>query len=140
MTGGLPAERAAFFGVIDARLAAKLAAAIAVTQRRRRSDGLPPDSDLDLFVRALVGAYGGPAGTSFGDLEDSSESEDMRTSPRLLTYEEVAQRLAISERQVKRLVADTSLVAVHIGAAARVHTDDLQDFMESLRTSERISA
>lgn len=137
MTAG---ESAAFFGVISKQLAAKLAAAVEMSQRRRRGDGLPVDRELEAFVRALVGAYAGPAGTPFGDSEESSDGEDMTNAPRLLTYEEVSRRLAVSERQVKRLVASGSLDAVHIGTAARVHTDDLRDYMDSLRATEGISA
>ncbi len=120
-----------FFGVLTPRLTDALIAACVTWQRQRRADGLPYDPEVSDFVTALAGARRGLAGTSFDETLPTGDSDDMPV--RLLTYAEAAARLSISERQVKRLIASGLLRRVRIGAAARVHTDELTDYMTTLR-------
>lgn len=121
----------AFFGVLSPRLTDALIGACVMWQRQRRADGLPYDPELSDFVTALAGARRGQAGTPLdGDLPPG---EGAVMPVQLLTYSETAARLSVSERQVKRLIASGLLRRVRIGTAARVHTDELTDYMTTLR-------
>lgn len=51
----------------------------------------------------------------------------------LLTLDEVADRLRVGERTVRRYTADGRLPTVKLGAAVRVHSEDLAAFVEGLR-------
>ena len=121
----------AFFGVLSPRLTDTLIGACVMWQRQRRADGLPHDPELSDFVTALAGARRGLAGTSLDASSPPGEGEIMPV--RLLTYSEAAARLSVSERQVKRLIASGLLRRVHIGTAARVHVDELVEYMTALR-------
>lgn len=57
----------------------------------------------------------------------------------LLDYDEVAGRLGVSERTVRRLVAAGQLSVVRVGNAPRVHPEDLQSYVDGLR-QQRSSA
>lgn len=62
-------------------------------------------------------------------------------TPRLLTYEAAADALSVSVRQVKRLVADSSLPAVAVGkGAVRIRVDDLEQFVTGLATTKEAAA
>ena len=121
-----------YFGVLSPRLVDALIGACVAWQRQRRADGLQPDPEVSDFTAALAGARRGLAGTPLDVPLQPTDSEDM-TSPRLLTYSETAARLSVSERQVKRLIASGLLRRVRVGAAARVHTDELTDYLTTLR-------
>jgi len=121
-----------FFGVLTPRLTDTLIGACVMWQRQRKADGLPHDAELSDLVTALAGARRGPAGTSLDQRLPTADSEGM-TTPRLLTYRETAARLCVSERQVKRLIASGLLRRVRICAAARVHVDELVEYMTTLR-------
>ena len=54
---------------------------------------------------------------------------------RLLTVEQVAKRLQLSERQVRRLIKRGELRALHIGRRVRIDPRDLKDFLEHCRTA-----
>ncbi len=120
-----------FFGVLSPRLTDALIAACVTWQRQRRADGLAYDPEVSDFVTALASARRGLAGTSLDEQSPSGDSDDMPA--RLLTYSEAAARLSVSQRQVKRLIASGLLRRVRVGAAARVHTDDMTDYMTTLR-------
>ena len=120
-----------FFGVLTPRLTDTLIGACVMWQRQRKADGLGHDAELSDLVTALAGARRGPAGTSVDQHSPTVDSED--TTPRLLTYRETAARLSVSERQVKRLVSQGRLQPVRLGAAARIHPADLDDYMTTLR-------
>lgn len=49
----------------------------------------------------------------------------MTPMPVLFTYAEVSERLRMSERSVRRLVATGELPAVELGGLRRVHHEDL---------------
>jgi excisionase family DNA binding protein len=53
----------------------------------------------------------------------------------LLKVPEVAHRLQVSERQVRRWIADARLPAVRLGRAVRVRPDDLAQFISAGLTS-----
>ena len=121
-----------FFGVLSPRLVDALIGACVAWQRQRRADGMQPDPEVSDFVTALASARRGLAGTSL-DADLQPVDSEVMSSPRLLTYAETASRLGVSERQVKRLIASGLLRRVRVGAAARVHTDDLTDYLTTLR-------
>lgn len=98
-------------------------------QRQRRVDGLGLDVELSDLVTALAGARPGPPGTSV-----DADAETVHSDDRLLfTYGQTAARLGISERHVKRLLAQGRLRRVRLGAAARIHVDDLNAYTDTLR-------
>jgi excisionase family DNA binding protein len=57
----------------------------------------------------------------------------LQESSALLTLDDVAEHLQVSRRTVERLIAAGELAATRIGAATRVHPDDLRAFVERLR-------
>lgn len=128
-------ETRVFLWSLDLVTASRLLKAIRLYQRQLRSDGLPPDARLAEVVRLLTGAYGGPQVTSLADVEQVPDVGSV-DAPRLLTYDQVAARLQVSERQVKRLVAEQTLPVVRINSAARVHSSDLDDYLDALRQKD----
>lgn len=119
-----------FFGILTPTLVDALIGACVGWQRQRRADGLHADPEVSDFVTTLAGARRGLAGTT---LAPGSTSGDHESMTRLLAYPEAAARLAVSERHLKRLVAAGDLPRVRIGAASRIHTDDLERFLTTLR-------
>ena len=55
--------------------------------------------------------------------------------PVLLTCAEVAERLQLSQRQVRRLIAAGALPSHRFGAAVRISHDDLARYIASTRHS-----
>ena len=53
----------------------------------------------------------------------------------LLTISDVAERLKVSRWKVYDLINSGDLHSVHFGKSHRVHSDDLAEYMESLRPS-----
>jgi excisionase family DNA binding protein len=93
-----------------------------------------PNGFTDLEQAFTSRARRGQAGTALEDLWLVRQSGDV--TPRLLTYGQVADALACSERQVKRLVSDGVLPVVRIGpGSARVRVADLDACVASLRTA-----
>jgi excisionase family DNA binding protein len=54
-------------------------------------------------------------------------------SPALLTVAMVADRLAVSPRHVRRLIARSELPVHRLGRAVRISTDDLARYLASTR-------
>lgn len=119
-----------FFACVTPRLADSLISACVTFQRQRRLDGLTFDPELGDLIAALARARPGPAVTS---VDESSTTGDGGDEKLLLTYREAAGQLAISERHVKRLIAGGRLRRVKLGAAARIHIDDLTAYTDTLR-------
>jgi excisionase family DNA binding protein len=57
----------------------------------------------------------------------------------LLTMKQVADRLKVCTRTVRNLVKSGKLLAVRIGRSVRVHRDDLDGFIRSLRQPSPVS-
>jgi excisionase family DNA binding protein len=51
--------------------------------------------------------------------------------PRLLVVEEVATLLQLSPRQVRRMIADGRLTAVHVGRAVRIRPEAVVALIQS---------
>lgn len=56
-----------------------------------------------------------------------------KVTPDLVTVKEVASRLAMTERYVRRLIAEGQLPAYKIGRSVRVPEDGLVEFLASRR-------
>ena len=54
-------------------------------------------------------------------------------TPQLLTVQETASRLSLSEREVHRLIANGRLRSLKIGTRRRVELAEVARFIESLR-------
>ncbi len=119
----------------DGSTTAHLVKALELYRRRLRGDGMQLPEDLQTLLDAASRDRRGQAGTATAG--SSSVADDGDMAPQLLTYDEAADRCRISERQIKRYVADGSLPTVKLGAARRVHVQDLADFIDSLRDSRR---
>ncbi len=57
---------------------------------------------------------------------------------RLLTLDDVCDRLQVSDATIRRLVRDGELKVVRIGRAVRVRPEDLDDFIEARLTVVRV--
>lgn len=64
------------------------------------------------------------------------EGDDDPVGPYLYNLDEVALRLRLSQRSVKRLIASGGLRAVKVGGATRIRPDDFSVFLETLEPAE----
>lgn len=55
------------------------------------------------------------------------------TPNRLLTVPEVAQRLVLSSKQVRRLIAGRDLPHIRIGTRVRITQEDLENYIARMR-------
>ncbi len=120
--------------VFDSVTALHLRRALELYARRLKSDGcvLPPA--LVKLLGALNDASRRQQPTNLVDGGEGQDDQVMASA--LLTYEEVAQRLRCGERTVDRLVAAGSLKTVAIGKLRRVHSQDLAEYVDSLRVEK----
>ena len=51
---------------------------------------------------------------------------------RLMTYDEVAERLSVSKRQVERIVSEGAIRPIYIGSAPRVTDRELEAYIAHL--------
>lgn len=58
---------------------------------------------------------------------------DMDTVPRMMTVANVAERLAVTERHIRQLLADGELPAYRIGRAVRIPEDALAEYLKARR-------
>ncbi len=107
------------------RLHRHLTRAIELYARACHADGGVLPSELaDLYA-----AMNGPERTK---LEDDADERDVASMSILLTYQEAADRLGVSERTLRRLAARGDLATVSIGRARRIRPADLEAFVEAL--------
>lgn len=112
---------------LDPAARAHLRRAIEAYARRCRENGVRlPAALSDLAFLATTGQER----TNIDHAEDVAHDGHVTT---LLTFAEVAERLRVSERTVRRLVSDGSLPAVEVASKRRVHTADLDAYAEGLR-------
>ncbi|MCL4713353.1 MAG: helix-turn-helix domain-containing protein [Hyphomonadaceae bacterium] len=62
----------------------------------------------------------------------------MKSSPKLLTIEQVADRLAVDPKTVRKRVATRELAAFRIGRQWRISPDDLELYLLRQRNERRI--
>ena len=106
----------------------------AVTRRPRRT---PPARFAPCAIAWIVPRF---IGRQTGERHAPSFSEGANhTAPprrgkaRMLTVEQVATELALSEKTIRRRIAARELIAHRIGSRLRVAEDDLRVFLNKLR-------
>lgn len=113
--------------MVDPGAAAHLASMLDGHARWCRAKGFAPTRMI-----ANSGHAQPMSGQAWPTLDQQTEGEDDGVV--LLTYDQVGRRLGgTSARTVRRLVGDGRLRAVSVGAARRVHRDDLDEYAQSLR-------
>lgn len=120
--------------LLDAEAAQHVQAALLHYRRRLRQNYHWPPPDIDALERALAQ----PSGTAAGrpgppPVDPSGGGTDGGPDRLLVTVEEAARMLAVSQRTVERLLADDRLPSVTIGRARRIHRDDLDAFLDRHR-------
>lgn len=125
----------------DPRDALELVEALEMLERRRRTDNLKlrPFS-AELLAVARADSARGRQGTTTFDGSRVDPDCDAVPLPRLLDKTEVADRLDVGMRTVERMISSGELPVVRIGAAVRVHSDDLVEFMDALRSGHTSTA
>ena len=119
---------ASFVVVLDVATQAQLVRAIQLYERRCKQDGCP----LPPVLASLVSALSRQQATTRAD--DDEQADDGPVTPLLLTVHEVAQRLQVSPRTVERAVTAGELRSVRIGRSRRVAPDDLEHYIQDLRS------
>lgn len=118
---------------LSPRTAAHLVAALNLHREWARRQHIPTPTELDAIRDALVRvATSGQERPSLVDIDPSAHPPAV--APLLLTYPEAASVLGLSERQVRRLVADGRVPSVRHGRSVRIHRDDLEAYAQSLRS------
>jgi excisionase family DNA binding protein len=114
--------------VVDGAVGRHLAAALSAHIRELRRDGLPIPPALAEI--AAVAATGGQARPS---VDDSAVSGDPAAVDQLaFDYRAAADRLGVSDRSVRRLVADGKLDAVEVAGCKRIRAADLENYVAAL--------
>lgn len=110
---------------LDFAAAAHLRRALEAHGRWCREQALPmPDALLKLTALAS-GGQERPKSAAVVELP--------QTAPMLVDYVTAAERLSVSARTLRRLVAKGEVRSVQIGSARRIHVDDLDIFTTRLR-------
>lgn len=112
-------------------LALHLATALDIHAGTCRANGVTMPDELRA-VAALAwsvakGDHGGPQGPNV-----ALPAGPAHPAPMLLTIAEAAEALRLSERKVKRLVANGTIASVLIDSARRIRVDDLAAYVDSL--------
>jgi len=94
-------------------------------RRRCREGGYAWPVGLEAALAVASGASGRQGAPNLASMVDGSEDHCM-------TYAAVAERLAVSERTVDRLVASGALPTVDVGGSARVRAADLAAYVAGL--------
>ena len=94
---------------------------------RRAGEHLPvPLAELLASIRATTGQHATEVALVDRWLEDRA------VAPLLLTKNEAARALAVSERTVSRLAADGALPAVHVLGSTRFRVEDVERYVAEL--------
>lgn len=96
-----------------------VAAVLTDCRHRFTAAGLPWPVDLESARLLACSGQGRP--NPLGD----NGSRDDRTMVVALDYEQVASRLSVSARTVRRIVASGELPAIDVGGCPRIRVDDL---------------
>jgi excisionase family DNA binding protein len=118
---------------LDPCALAHLRRALELYARHLRADGMRLPEGLRQFLEITEAARSGQERTSLADGMGLAEDAAM---PRLLTLGEAADQLRVGERTVRRYTSSGQLRTVRLGAAVRVHSQDLADFLDNLRQPE----
>ena len=122
--------------VVDEAVGRHLAAALKAHIRELRRDGVPvPSSLADL---ASVCATGGQQRPAFDNPRDTGDHPGM--DQLAVDYRDAAARLGISDRSVRRLVAEGTLPAVEVAGCARIRVKDLAEYVDGLPARGKATA
>ena len=111
-----------------------LAAALRAHARRCRRDGLPVPPALAALLAGLL-ANDSQTRPALDVLDDGGHADGMALLT--LSYRAAADALSVSERSVRRLVADQKLPAVDVGGNRRIRTSDLVEYVDRLGANGR---
>jgi excisionase family DNA binding protein len=118
---------------LDGRLAAHVAAALALWRAQLRRDRIAAPAGFDdllaLATRRATSRLDTPSVDELAGLADA------RPVPLMLTKNAAAAALSLSTRTVDRLIGEGRLAAVKVGTATRVRVADLECFAEELNTA-----
>lgn len=125
---------------VDGPAAGHLVVASRLLRHWLREQGCRPPDWLDGFEAAAGRVIADPLGAARSGQErpplgaEAGMADGGRvTTPLLLSYEQAAEQLGISERAVRRLASTGELVTVSVGRSRRIHRDDLEQYAGSLR-------
>lgn len=118
--------------LVDRGSAAALARALEDYRIRCRVNGGRPPPVLEQ-LQLLLSDRGGQGLPNVDEFEVAPDDGLMSL---LNTYEDAGKALSVSQRTIRRLVQGGELRAVRIGAARRIHRDDLLSYAERLRQGE----
>lgn len=110
-----------------------LVRALALYGRQCRADGVQMPAELRDLLDSLHAARDGQERPMRAPADLVADTADM--PPLMLTYEGAAKALRVSDRTVRRLVANGQLAAVSVGGARRIRPSDLLAYAEGLATS-----
>ena len=117
--------------VLGETLAAHLVRALTQHQRWCRTNAVAWPHALDDLIGALA-ASGGPRRTAVAPRASDDDSGAHEAELLTITYRGAAVRLGVSERTVRRLVADRRLPTVVVGGCSRVRVADLGAYVDNL--------
>lgn len=115
-------------GELSAVMAEHLVRALAEHERWCRTNRVEVPGELRDLLKALS-ARDGQGRPPLGDGNAGGDHESMLLA---LDYAAAGTRLGVSERTVRRIVADGRLPAVSISGCRRIRVADLADYVESL--------
>jgi excisionase family DNA binding protein len=124
---------------LDAVSREHLARALDVHVRWCATNAIPVPRDVRAMRVALSVSNGQERTEVAGGLADGDDLGGLKGA-RLLTPDQVARRLGLSSRSVRRLVGSGELPSVKIGGARRVDPVDVSEFIETRKRKKVRSA
>jgi excisionase family DNA binding protein len=121
---------------LDPALALHLAMALQLHAKSCRNNGLPFPSELQHLAEACWARAKGDSNRQ-GPTSLAEVVEQVQGAPvaLLMDTSEAAEVLAVSQRQVERLVASGELPSVRVGGARRIRRADLEAYVAQLAPS-----
>lgn len=118
--------------VVDEQALAMLVHGVRLLERQLRADGhrLPEVTELAMALERSATVTSGQDRSIVAGLADAL---DAAPGPSLLTIGEAAERSRLSVSSVSRAIKTGALKTISVGAARRVHPDDLEAWWASCR-------
>lgn len=123
---------------VDASLAVHLVAAIERHERRLRDDARPLPLELQALLRRLHDMKRQVA-TPFAGAISNVDDAVVDPLPRLLTLDDVGDRLRVAPRTVQRYVADGRLPVVRLGGRTLFRPGDVADFLDQMQAAPTVA-
>ena len=102
-----------------------IALGLGALRRQMQTDGVRLPAD----VKALQERFAARSGHTRTTVDVAPVVADPAEQSLLLTYDDVAALLRVSERTVRRLVGNGQLLAVRVAGATRIRRSDLEEFV-----------